>query len=419
MDISILITLGIATGIGALIGAERERDQDQEKRALVNFSGLRTYTLISILGWMGAYASQHWGPALLCALLITVALFMLVNYWREAKLLNSTGITSKISALVTFLIGAVALTEPFLSAAIGIITVLILALKEKLHNFVRALSREEFFAAIKFTAVAGIILPLLPRQPIDPWGIIVPFEAWLMVVFVSAISFTGYVLTKLFGPKHGLQVTGILGGLASSTATTTSMAQQSKQNHSASSAFVFAVVAASGMMFLRVGLEVFVVNRSLLPKIAVVLGSMVLATLLVMAFFFWRGMNKKKAKSKDLKLASPFQLGPALKFGAFYIIVLIAAEFAQKYLGSSGVYLASAASGLADVDAITISLGNLASKGEVLADTAIRGIMIAVFVNTFVKLAIVRIFGGKLFFKKVLPAFGIVLLAGIVSVFLV
>ena len=416
-DFRILVTLSIATALGALIGAERERAQNKEKSVLFDFSGLRTYTIIGIIGWLGAFLSYYWGPILLVAVFASVVIFLLASYLNESKLLKSSGVTSEMSAIVTFLVGVVAFSEPLVAAVVAVGVVMILALKKNLHRFVHTLSHQEFFATLKFIAVAGVALPLLPREAIDPWGVIVPFEAWLMVVFVSAISFTGYILTKLIGPRQGIRVTGIIGGLASSTATTTSMSQQSKQNRKVVLPFAFAVIAASGMMFLRVGLEIFVVNSDLLPQLCLMLGSMVVATVMMLGIFWKQSAKKESAiQSKDLKLSSPFQFGPALQFGIFYVVILLVSQFAQKYFGDSGVYLASAASGLADVDAITISLGNLAGKGEILAETAARGITIAVLVNTLVKLVIVRIFGGKAFFRKALPAFGVVLAAGIASV---
>jgi uncharacterized membrane protein (DUF4010 family) len=190
-------------------------------------------------------------------------------------------------------------------------------------------------------------------------------------------------------------------------------------NKKLNSPFTFAVIIASAVMFLRVGFEVFVLNRELLVNLTASLGTMIVASLGVLGFLWWKSSKtEQQKKSKDLQLSSPFQLAPALKFGIFYVLILIIADLANRFFGTSGIFVAAAVSGLADVDAITISLSNLAKNGEIISSVATKGITIAVLVNTLVKLAIVQIFGSKIFFRQAVMAFGVVLMSGLVAVFL-
>lgn len=414
INIALFLNLSIALALGALIGTERE--MSQKHTTDLEFSGLRTYTFISLLGFLGALTSTIWGGWILLVLLILVGFFLIVAYKNEFKELKHLGITSELSALVVFLIGALSYVSPHFAATLGVITAVILALKYPLRKFTKALAPQEFFAAIKFIIIAFIVLPLLPTTAIDPWGIMVPYHIWLMVVFISAISFVGYILTKWIGAEKGLNMTGLVGGLASSTATTLSMATQSKRNLKIVIPFVTAVIISSLVMFVRVGFEVFVINRSLLPTLIIPLGVMIATGLIIVGVLWVQSHSKKTVQAEELKLSSPFQFWPALQFGLFYIFVLAFAHFANLWFGEEGLYLASAVSGLADVDAITISMSQLSGSGKLAMGVASKAIVIAVMMNTVVKLVMAWIFGGRTFAWRMALAFGIIFMSGIVTI---
>lgn len=421
-EFDLLVNLAVALSLGALIGAEREVTEigKRQREEGIEFSGLRTYTLISLLGFLAACAGSRWGGYLVGIFFAVVGVFLLVEYWQQSHRRHFTGITSELAALAAFTVGAIAFTAPLVATVAGMATVVILALKKWIRKFLQKVSEGEFLATIKFIIVAFVVLPILPREAVDPWGFLNPRNVWLMVVFISGISFVGYILTKTIGAKKGLGLTGLLGGLASSTAVTTSMAEQSRRNRKLSSPFAFAVIVASAVMFLRVGFEVFILNRELLPKLAVTLGVMFAASGVVAGFLWWKSSKAEhRKKSKELELSSPFQLSPALKFGIFYVFILIFANLANRFFGASGVYVASAVSGLADVDAITISLSNLAKNGELAAGVATKGITLAVMVNTLVKLAIVHLFGSRKLFQQAAVAFGVILGSGLLAILLV
>jgi len=418
-SLTILINLSIALALGALIGIDREIAfrGDQEKQ--IEISGLRTYALISLLGFLGAYLSKTWNIWILLALLVLLGALTIASYQNEYNELKKTGITSEISILLAFLVGALAYLNPQIATVVGVITILILALKYPIHKFTKVISPDEFFAIIKFIIVTFVVLPLLPKEAVDPWGIMVPYEIWLMVVFISAISFVGYIAVKLIGTNKGLEITGLIGGLASSTATTSSMSIQSKHNLKIVLPFVSAVIISSTVMFVRVGFEVFVLNIKLLPTVLIPLSVMIATSLAVIGFFWYQGHAEKKVKSEELKLSSPFQFGPALKFGVFYLFVLAVAHFANEYFGEKGLYIASAVAGLADVDAITISMSRLSASGELMQVVATRAIILAVMMNTMVKLCITFVFGSREFAKKAAIGYGLVFVSGLTTILLI
>lgn len=427
-EINLLLNLLIAVGLGALIGAQREMMHLRAKEEIVKsgkeysaeFAGLRTHSFFSLLGFIGAYAAQIWSIWIFVTLLAAISLLIIEAYRQEANYLHFYGTTSETAAIGTFFIGAITYVYPLLAITLAAVIAGILALKKPLVEFVKNISSQEFLATLKFIIVAFVVLPILPRVAVDPWGFFVPYKIWLMIVFISAISFVGYVLIKTIGPAKGLGVTGLVGGLASSTAVTSSMAQQSRENHRIVTPFTYAIVIASAVMFVRVGFEVFVLNRALLSTLLIPLSAMLATAILVVGFLWWTSSHQvKKEKAKNLKLDSPFRFAPALKFGIFYLLIITIAELGNKYLGESGVYITSIISGLADVDAITITLSNLASRGELAAEIATRGITIAVLVNTLVKLVIVHIFGTHKLFRQAALGFAFILTSGLVAISLI
>ena len=245
-----------------------------------------------------------------------------------------------------------------------------------------------------------------------------PFKIWLMVVFISAISFAGYISIKLIGEKKGIGLTGAVGGLISSTAVTSSLSVSSKKSKVVT-AFVFGVIIAWAVMFFRVLFVTLVLNKEVFMSAIISIGMMSLASAGCAVYLYINRTTKGKKTTKAVAFESPFALRPALKFGAFFGLVLFMAKLLQGLFGSSGIYIASILSGLADVDAITISMATLNSSGEITTTVAVTGITLAVVSNTIVKGGIAYLFGGKEFAKKVLICMGIILVVGLVAVFII
>ncbi|SCM58767.1 putative protein aq_1828 [Methanothermobacter wolfeii] len=385
MDFPVIKFL-IALAIGALMGIERER-----KIKRTEFAGIRTFMLISLMGALSANLSGAFPlvfPAALLGLIILILASYIVTTWDE----GDVGLTGEVAAIIAFLLGALCFSYDYrLAVILAIIVTAILALKRYIHVFVRKISEREMIDTLKFLMIAFVVLPLLPDAPMGPWGVFNPNRIWLMVVFISGISYAGYIAMKVIGPGRGLGATGVIGGLVSSTAVVTAMAGHVRESEFLMGPAVFAAVVASSMMFLRMLFEVAVINPSLLGFIAppmIVMGGLGF----LLGFLFTRTPSDMES---DIKIENPFSIKPALIFGALFMGILFISKSASIYLGRSGLLIAAMVSGVADVDAITVSLSVLAGAGSISSGTAAAAITIAGISNTLVKTGIAFLLGTK------------------------
>ncbi len=404
---------GAALLIGALIGLEREyvwqRSGDPE------FAGIRTFSLMAVLGAMAAFfAEQHGillfvGPYLGLVLLVWAS--HLGNIYHEAE----EGITTEVVALIVPLLGAMVIWDyADLAAGLGVIVALVLALKPALHGLARRMSPLDLRATLEFALISAVVLPLLPSQDLGPYGVLNPREIWLLVVLVSAISFLGYILMKALGAERGIGITGVLGGLVSSTAVTLSFSGRSRNSPELTSVFAMAIVLASAVMFPRVLIEVTVVNAALLGRVALPIGAM-LAVGVAAAFTLWRRRRRIDVQvEKGVELANPLKITTAMTFGLAFAVVLMVIKLANEFFGDAGVYAASVLAGLADVDAITLSASDLAAKGQVEPRVAAVAIVLASLVNTTVKAVTASVLGTRELRRLVLVAYGAILASGLV-----
>jgi uncharacterized membrane protein (DUF4010 family) len=304
---------------------------------------------------------------------------------------------------------------PELAAALGVITSLILTLKNTLHGLARRMSMADLRAILEFAIITAVVLPILPNETYGPFDVLNPYEIWLFVVLVSAISFLGYILINILGARRGIGVTGLLGGLVSSTAVTLSFAGRSKEDQDLSPVFAIAIVLASSVMFPRVLVEVLVIYAPLLSQVGIPLIAMML-TGLGMVYILWRRQRVDSSEeSRDVSLRNPLNIWSAITFGVGFALVLVVVRAGNEFLGDLGVYLASVLTGLVDVDAITLSASDLAAKGQVTRQLASTSIMIGVLVNTFVKAVTAYVLGSPRLKKYVIRAFAAILLVGIIS----
>jgi len=245
-----------------------------------------------------------------------------------------------------------------------------------------------------------VFLPLLPAEPIDPWGIYVPRDLWFLVVLISAISFIGYFAMRVFGSRRGIAITGLLGGLASSTAVTLSMAERSREANTDDvvSAAAFAIVAANAIMLVRVYVEITVVDHSLAlaagPALALMFGTALAAAAAVYVVARRKAAEEgDEADDEAMHLDNPFRLGPALKFGLVFVIIIGLAHALREVWGDRGLYVASVLGGLADSDATVLTAARLKAGGMIDADTAVREIVLASISNSFVKVGLAAFLG--------------------------
>ncbi len=415
-QIFFLQNLGIALLLGSLIGLERERDR--HKADTHEFGGIRTLSLISVLGYLvfNLFADSVLFPVVTAGFL----LLLIASYIMSAYLDKKTGATTELAGFFTYFIGVLmGMGDTLIATVITLVVVLLLYFKEALHAFAHRVAKEELYDAIKFIAIVFVVLPLLPDQTYGPLNVLNPYEIWLMIVLVSTISFASYVAIKVVGPKRGIGVGGFLGGLISSTAVSLSFSGLSKKTPSIVNPFVFGVLVASSAMFFRVIVTVSVIHSSLLSLIALPLALMGI-TGLACAGYYWfqRDKNAVKFSSRDLDLKSPFQLWPAVKFGLIFASLIFISKFAADYFGNEGVYVTAFFSGIFDVDAITISMTNLHRAGEISAISAATAIVIATLTNTLSKGFIVLFFGARAVGWRVMLALVLMLTVGLGSLFL-
>jgi uncharacterized membrane protein (DUF4010 family) len=299
--------------------------------------------------------------------------------------------------------------------ALAVITTILLTFKGEMHGFIRNMNSDDIRVTLQFALVAAVILPLLPNRTVDPWGLLNPFQIWLMVVFVSGIGFSGYVLMKILGPSRGINLMGIFGGLASSTATTISFSSASREYPQMSHHYARAVVLASTVMFPRVLFLILVIYPPLALKLIIPFALMLITGIVFIFFIQKNKLTKEDTIHPEYKITNPLKLSTAIKFGLLFALVLVLVEYAQSFLGTSGVYLASFLTGLTDVDAITLSVTRLARNAQLSSDVAGVAVIIAALMNTVSKGAISYTSGSAELRDPVIKAFGLMILVGLVS----
>ena len=249
-----------------------------------------------------------------------------------------------------------------------------------------------------------------------------PYKIWLLVVLISGISFVGYILIKLVGTQRGIGLMGLLGGLASSTAVTLSFTQRSKtSDNRLAKAFALAITIAWTVMFARVVVAVAAVNSDLIELLYLPIGASIAVGLLYCGFLYWRQRNSQIDEDEEMNFSNPFELGPAIKFGILFTLILLISRAAQVFFGNTGIYVSSIVSGLADADAIALSVAELsrgAGADSLPLDVAAQAIVLATVSNTFAKGIIVLVGGTIALRKAILPGYVLMMLTGIIVVFL-
>lgn len=400
--------LAIAAAIGFLIGFQREW-RDAEDQKLRSFAGARTFAFIALVGGLAGLIDN--GALVVAVGLAGVAALTVAAYWAEAREEPGVGGTTETAIVATYLLGVLATRgEPMLAAAGGVGAVILLSLKPWVERWTKSVERKEIDAAIRFLAIAVIVLPILPDEGYGPYDALNPRSIWMMVVFISGLSFLGYWLTKLYG-AHGVLLTGIVGGLASSTATTVSLSRLVKDGSTSPRAAAAGIVAANVVMLARVGVILFVTSVAALSATWPALAAGALVGL-VAAFLYWRGEKEAQA---EMTLGNPMELKPALFFAALLAIIAVVSRYASDQFGDSGLFAVAFLTGLADVDALTLTAGHEASSGAISPESAGAAVLIAVASNIFVKAGMTFAIAGPAAGVRVGAAFAIILAAGVAA----
>lgn len=387
-------TLAISLAVGLLIGLERgweQRDEEEGQRV----AGIRTFMLIGLLGGITALLAAHYGAIILAFGILGVAVISSTAYFVTARTSHQYGITSQGAFLATYALGAAAASGyPETAAAAAVVIAIVLGLKEELHDWLHRLDRNELIAALQLLMITIVVLPILPNRNFGPLDAINPFRIWWFVVLIASISFIGHFAIRIAGPGRGVLLTGVLGGLASSTALTLNFARFGHGRPAAHPLLAIGIVLATGTVFLRVTAYINVLNpdlglRLLLPLLSLALLSYAIA---VLAWLSERGALVPPA----LQPSKPFQLRVALQFGLILALITLLSEAARRFLGETGIYGLAIVTGLSGVDAITLSLIYMAD--EPLSSTiAAKAILLAAASNSVMKAVLVSFLcGGSL-----------------------
>lgn len=382
-ELKILYDLLTAFGVGLLIGIERGW-QGRVKEEGDRVAGIRTFALTGILGGIMGIISGHFGEWLLAAAFLSFTTVVAVSYYIGVKESDDIGFTTSVALLITFSLGIWASFGSHLYVFIvAVIVVTLLGYKPDIHKWIKNIETKEIYAGIKLLIISVILLPLLPDKGYGPYEALNPYWLWLMVVLITGLSFIGYLTISHFGDRIGVLLTALTGGLASSTAVTLSLANMAKRTR-VSNIFMAGVLIASGIMFIRVVIEVMVVNMKLLEALWPPLLVMFVLNLSGIFWLLKSGKKQENEKNPPLKLENPFQISTALKFGVLLGAILVLSEAMKAWFGDGGVYVLSVVSGLMDVDAITLSLSKMATS-ELSEKVAVTAIVLATITNTLIK----------------------------------
>ncbi len=387
--------------LGFLIGLQREMHTIYSHKTK-DFGGARTFSMISLFAYLSAWVSAYFPYFFLVASalmgLLLVAAYVINNVSASEK-----GSTTEFAALVTFVVGAMLyFTLPIFPVFIAILVLFVLNLKDKIQEYEQTLTKQDLSAAIVFMVMTFVILPILPNEPVGPMGLINFYMIWIMVVLVAGISFFGYIAIRFFGTTQGIGIAGLFGGLVSSTAVAMSMARRVHENGFLAKNLAIGIALASSMMLIRAGIEMWIINPSLTRPflVPILLGSLAGYAYIALLYFTSRHENIPQ----NIEFKNPFSLKEALFMGLIFGITLALIKLANLYVGDMGVYAVAAVSGIADVDAIILSLSSLA-KNTLTPATAHIAILIAIITNSLAKALLVLFLGKTVLFRWIATYF--------------
>jgi uncharacterized membrane protein (DUF4010 family) len=411
MDITTAFAqLGIALGLGILVGLQRER-------AETRLAGIRTFPLVTIFGTLCGFLAHPYGGWTIGAGLLALAAIVGIGSIEKLKQETSDpGLTTEVAMLLMYVVGAyLTVGHKEIAIAMGGGIAVLLQFKKQMHAVAQKLGDEDLKAIMQFVLVSLVILPVLPNNTYGPFAVLNPRQIWWMVVLIVGINLGGYIVYKFFGPKSGIVLGGILGGLISSTATTASYSRRTSAAPEITRAAALIIMIASSVVFIRVLLEIAVVSTAFLTT-ALLPVSLVLIVIVASSAVLWFRAQREQISMPAQE--NPSELNAALFFGLIYAAVLFAVAAAKTHFGDQGLYLVAGLSGLTDVDAITLSTSQLVEAGRLEARDGSRMVLIALLSNIVFKGFIIATLGSRQLLKNVILFYGLVLLAGVLILLL-
>jgi uncharacterized membrane protein (DUF4010 family) len=388
-----------ALAVGLLIGLERgwyERDAKEGGRV----AGLRTFALTGLLGGVLGHLLPVFGPWPLVGAEVGLALLLMVSYNRVAEQSGNLSATTAVAQLLTLVLGAFAAHgDVALALAAAVVAAVLLNLKPALHSWLRLIQSSELSASLQLLVLSVVVLPYLPDVGMGPYEALNPYKLWWAIILIAALSLTGHFAMRLSGPQRGILWTGLLGGLASSTAATLALGRFAREQPSMRGACVSAMQAACGVMFLRMAVLLAVISPAAIPTLGMASVAAGVALLAVAVWQWHRAQASCDAadaeRAKAVTAMSPFNLGTALAFGAYLAGIAVLVPVAKTWLGTRGLYVLSAVSGLADVDAILVSLAQMHHAGSLITVATGLALGFATLANMASKVAIAWVAAGQ------------------------
>jgi uncharacterized membrane protein (DUF4010 family) len=401
-DKQVVIGLGVALAIGILIGIERERSKGQGPTR--DIAGLRTFSLVSLVGAISLLLGSIIVFAVFGAI---VGLFAAIGYRRTQK--TDPGLTTEIALLATFLLGGLAMREQHLAGALAVVITILLAARSRLHDWVKnALTAQEVHDGLVLAAAALIILPLAPAEPVDPWGILSLRQLWLLVVLIMAINALGYLALRTLGPKVGLSLAGLFAGFVSSTATIGAMGTRTRKHPQSHAGAVAGAAASSVATVVQLAIVVGLVSISVLRELFVPLVAAGIAAVVYAGIFTLR--SARDSTEREPPAGRPFDPKTALIFVAVVGITLLISAALTHFLGERGLLLASAISGFPDAHAAAISAATLAASERASTQFAALAVLIGFSTNAISKSVVAFTMGTRQYAFELLP--GLLLIVG-------
>ena len=407
MDIEVLKGFLVAFFIGGLIGLEREHSKrfagkTQTGQPLPldapspDFAGIRTFPLVAMCGWMSAYLTTFLGPAVFIVAFAAFTVLVTAAYQRISAAGSDLGITTAVAALLVFgLSGLCAFAPLQLCGALAVCVYLVLTMKPPLRALARAVEPEDLYAIGKFGAISLLVVPLLPDRTFGPYDVLNPRHIGILVVLIAAISLVGYLAVKALGSGRGFGLTGLLGGLVSSTAVTLSFSHKSREAPALALPAALAIVLACTVMCPRVLVVTALLSAPLVRSLGLAMAAMTLASSIAAFAIYRRARTIEVGVHEPVSFKNPFELGPAIKFAAVFAAVMLGAKALESLLGNTGLYLSGIVSGLTDVDPIVVSMSRLHASGQVPAEVAATTIVLAVMSNTLTKAFMALTLAGR------------------------
>jgi uncharacterized membrane protein (DUF4010 family) len=396
-QLPVLMRLAVALAIGLLIGLERgweRRDLPTAQRT----AGLRTFGAIGLLGGVTAQLGGDRAGLLIAALAIALGIVLVAGYWRESEVDRDLSLTTSVAALVTYGLGALAGRGELLAASSSaVVLTMLLGFRPELHGLIRKIDRAELLATFRLLLISLVMLPVLPDRGYGPWAAFNPFHIWWMVVLVAMVSYVGYFATRLMGTQRGILLTGLFGGLSSSTVVALSLARSAAIGLAVPNLLAAGATIASAIMWPRMFLIVSAVDPALARLLAWPLGAATVGAVAAALLLSRMGRNEEKAladSGETVKTSNPLDLGTAVRFGLILTAIMVASRAASAWAGTSGLFLVAGIAGLVDVDAISLSVATMYLHGMVDPAVAISAILIAAAVNTLLKPAMAWVIGG-------------------------